>query len=618
MGTTTSIPQGALVVYRGRPAYVEHVGPRLALWTADGQRVRVRPKDVILLHPGPADAPPRLPGHIDWPPLLEAWEVLQGEEPLSLAELAALAYGDYTPATAWAVWQALQDGLYFTGSPQAIQARTPDDVEALRRQREQRQRQREAWHAFLARAKQGRVDPEADAEFIREVEQVALGQRERSRVLEALGVRQTPVEAHRLLLQWGVWSPRVNPYPARYGIVTHAPRHSLPSLPDEPRLDLTHLPAWAIDDEGSQDPDDALSWDGERLWVHVADVAALVPPDSPADVEARERGSSVYLPEGVVPMLPDAARERLGLGLHPVSPALSFGLRLDEHAQIRDVLIRPTWVRVRRLTYEEAEALLDREPDLARMWELARRYAARRLRQGARLVSLPEVKVRVQLPDGPIQIKPLLPLRSRDLVREAMLMAGEAVAQYARQHNLPLPYTTQPPPREVDDVPAGLAGMYALRRTFHRSEYKSVPAPHGGLGLEAYVQATSPLRRYLDLVVHQQLRAHLAGQATLDARAVLERVGMAEAVREHVRLAERRSRRHWILVYLLENPDWQGEGIVVDQQPPWVTVIIPDLGLIERVHARGDVPLNSHVLVRVRNVSLPDLRVHLEWLGIQG
>ncbi|NPA26477.1 MAG: RNB domain-containing ribonuclease, partial [Chloroflexi bacterium] len=378
MSESPPISQGALVVYRGRPAYVEQVGPRLALWTADGKRVRVRPKDVVLLHPGPVSAPPRLPTEIDWPPLLEAWEVLQGEDPITLAELAALAYGDYTPATAWTVWQALQDGLYFEGTPEALQARSPEDVEALREQREQRQRQREAWHAFLARAKQGQVDPEADAAFLREVEELALGQRHRSRVLEALGVKQTPVEAHRLLLQWGIWSPRVNPYPARYGIPLHTPEHPLPELPEESRLDLTALPAWAIDDAGSQDPDDALSWDGERIWVHVADVAALVTPDSPADLEARHRGSSVYLPEGVIPMLPDAARERLGLGLQPISPALSFGLRLDGQGQIQDVIIRPTWVKVQRLTYEEAEALLDQDPNLARLWEWARRYAARR------------------------------------------------------------------------------------------------------------------------------------------------------------------------------------------------------------------------------------------------
>jgi hypothetical protein len=89
----------------------------------------------------------------------------------------------------------------------------------------------------------------------------------------------------------------------------------LPELPDEERLDLTGLPAYAIDDEGNLDPDDALSLDGDRLWVHIADVAALVRPGSPADLEARARGATLYLPETTVPMLPAAAVPRMGLGL---------------------------------------------------------------------------------------------------------------------------------------------------------------------------------------------------------------------------------------------------------------------------------------------------------------
>jgi len=618
MTDTTNPAPGALVVYKNRPARVEKIGPRWELLTADGQRVRVRPKDVVWLHPGPAPTPPRFPHALAPEPLHEAWEVLQGEPPVSLEELATLAYGEFTPATAWAVWQVLQEDLLFQGTPQAIRARPAAEVEALRQQRAARAARRRAWEAFLRRAREGQVDPIADAAFIEEVEALALGRRSTSRVLEALGVKQTPAEAHRLLLQWRVWSPRVNPYPARYGIVTTEPDLPLPPLPTEPRLDLTHLPAWAIDDEGSQDPDDALSWDGERIWVHVADVAALVPPESPADQEARQRGSSVYLPEGVVPMLPDAARQHLGLGLAEVSPALSFGIRLGPEGQLEDVVIRLTWVRVTRWTYAQAEARLDHEPALTALWEGLRRYMNYRHRQGALTVHMPEVKVRVEAPDGPIHITPLPPLRSRDLVREAMILAGEAAARFAQTHAIPVPYTTQPPPREVDEVPPGLAGMYALRKTFFRSEYKTEPAPHSGLGLAAYVQATSPLRRYLDLVVHQQLRAFLRGDPLLDAAAVLERVGMAEASRSHVRLAERKSRRHWTLVYLLEHPGWEGEGVVVEQTPPWITVVLPALGLEARVHARGEVPLNSTVQVRVRSVALPDLKVHLEFLGVFG
>jgi hypothetical protein len=93
------------------------------------------------------------------------------------------------------------------------------------------------------------------------------------------GLPETPQAAHRLLARVGYWSAKHNPYPARCKAAAADPDLPVPTLPDEERLDLTHLPAFAIDDEGNQDPDDAVSLDGERIWVHVADVAALVAPD---------------------------------------------------------------------------------------------------------------------------------------------------------------------------------------------------------------------------------------------------------------------------------------------------------------------------------------------------
>ena len=268
---------------------------------------------------------------------------------------------------------------------------------------------------------------------------------------------------------------------------------------------LSHLVALAIDDEGNEEPDDALSLEGERLWVHVADVSALVSPDSPADLEARARGSTLYLPDGPVPMLPPEAVARLGLGLDEVSPALSFGLELDEAGELRTVEILPSWVRITRLTYEEAATRLDEEP-LRGLDRLAARYQERRYALGAISLDLPEV--RIWLEGERIRIRPIAPLRSRDIVTEAMLMAGEGAARFALERGLPLPFTTQAPPTS-DDRPRDLAGMFALRRTLRPSEYSSVPGPHAGLGLPAYAQATSPLRRYLDLVVHQQIRAWL-------------------------------------------------------------------------------------------------------------
>ena len=150
------------------------------------------------------------------------------------------------------------------------------------------------------------------------------------------------------------------------------------------RRDLTHLPAFAIDDPWTDTPDDAVSFEPEtgRLWVHVADAAALVAPDSPLDLDARARATSLYLPETVVPMLPEAATPALGLGLGEVSPALSFALTVNADGELTEVEVVPSLVHVSRLSYEEAEARLAEEP-FRTIYALGLASEARRQRDGA-------------------------------------------------------------------------------------------------------------------------------------------------------------------------------------------------------------------------------------------
>jgi exoribonuclease-2 len=598
--------QDSLVLYKTRPARVLRAGRKIEIELEGGEIVSVRPKDVTLLHPGPVHSLAELQPQAG--EVQTAWELLAGST-TDLSELAELAYGDDTPATAWAAWEQVAGGLYFEGTPEEIVACTSEEVTKELAAREARAASERAWAAFLKRAHAGRALPE-DGPFLREVEDLALGRLDRSRVLRELGRAESPENAHALLLELGYWDQTVDPYPQRLGVATAAPEQGLPDLPDEVRVDLTHLPAFAIDDEGNQEPDDAISLDGDSLWVHVADVAALVPPGSPPDVEARGRGAALYLPEGTVPMLPWETIERLGLGLAEVSPALSFRLDLTSQGQVAGLEIVPSWVRVTRLTYEEADSRLEDEP-LRSLYHLARRFQSRRQEQGALSLDLPEV--RIQVNGDEVTIRSLLPLRSRDLVTEAMLMAGVAVARFALEHDIPLPFTTQDPPTTDERPQAGdLAAMFAMRRSLRPSEYSTVAGPHAGLGLDVYAQATSPLRRYLDLVVHQQLRAHVRGEALLDSQEVLERVGATAAVWGQVRSAERQSRQHWTMVYLAKHPDWTGDGVLVDRRDSRSLVLLPDLDLDTWVHLRRDLPLNSRVELALRKVNLPELRAHFQ------
>ncbi len=597
---TTETPRaGSLVLYKTRAARVAEMGAKLLIETEDGKRVSVRPKDVTLLHPGPIQNLSRLgEAEGDWE---TAWELLAGET-TTLEELAELAYGEFTPKTAWAAWQLVAEGVHFRGEPGAIEARSPEDVAKDQAARHAKAAEKAAWQAFVGRVAAGKV-AEEDGPFVEEIERLAYGEIEKSAVMRNLGRDQTPRAAHALLLAIKRWDTAVNPYPRRMAVPMDAPEVAVPDLPHEERLDLTHLPAFAIDDEGNQDPDDALSIDGRRLWVHVADAAAIAPPDSPLDVEARGRGATLYLPEGAAPMLPRAATHVLGLGLNDVSPALSFGLDLDDAGAVERVEVARTRVRVTRLTYAEADARLDEEP-FKRLHEIAQASEARRLRNGALTIDLPEVKLTID--DGRVDIRPLPPLRSRGLVSEAMLMAGQAAARFAVERGIPFPFTVQAPPSEHEKID-GLAGMYALMRALKPSQQRSAPGAHAGLGLDAYVQATSPMRRYLDLVVHQQLRAHLRGEEPLDEQAMIERVGAAAAVSGLVRKAERMSVQHWTLVYLMQQKNWAGEGILVARRDRSGRVIIPDLALETRVQVPSDTKLNTRLPLRFSGASLPEL-----------
>ncbi len=599
----TALQTGALVVYKNKPARIRELGDKIEIDLPGGKTQRVRDKDVQWLHAGPVARLDGLGEGLSGEP--DEARALMEQEALPIADVAELVFSTATPETVWATWLLLQDGLHFHGSAQALHAQSDAHVEKQRAARAAEQAAAKAEAAQLERFRKGEMIPE-DASALSDVELLAYGKSSNSRILKALGIEQTPQLAHNLLLRLGHWNTQHNPYPARYAAPTDSCEGEVPALREEARRDLTALSAFAIDDVGNTDPDDAISLEGDRIWVHIADVAALVDPDSPLDLAARERGSSLYLPEGTRSMLPHALVEQLGMGLASESPALSIGFRLNQDGEVEDIDITPSRVRVQRITYAEAEQQLDQAP-LSALWILAQRYQEIRRARGAIRLQLPEVKLRVE--DGHVQIRPLPWLRSRDLVTEFMLMAGEAAARYAQQHGLAFPYSTQPPPEPLenpadDRAPETLPEMVAFRKRFQRSQLKSTPDTHHGLGMAAYSQVTSPMRRYLDLVAHQQLRAHLRDADPLDDQALIERVGAAEALIGNLRRSERESNRHWTLVWFLQNPEWQGEAIIANIERGRAHVVIPALAYEARVRAPEGAEIGQAIQLAVREVDL--------------
>jgi exoribonuclease-2 len=355
--------------------------------------------------------------------------------------------------------------------------------------------------------------------------------------------------------------------------------------------------------------------------VHIADVSSLVTPDSELDIEARALGTNVYLPDQTIHMLPTNITDKLGLGLQEESHALSIGFHIAEDGELKDIEVCFSDIKVTRTTYDDADKEL--ETTFADLREVTDRFYQRRLNNNAAMLDLPEVNINVK--DGVIAVRPYSRGGSRQIVTEAMLAAGEAISRFASENNIPIPYAYQPEPEEIQH-PTKMSEHYAYRRCFKASRHATAPESHFGLGLPIYTRVTSPIRRYLDLIVHQQLRAFLTGQVTgqkagqeiLDHEALVERIGLADESSLAARKAERSSNQHWKLLYLKQesadgsqgDKNWQGEAVVVMQNERNTTVILPGLALEPRLRKVEGTELDQSVTVQMQSVNIPDLRAN--------
>ncbi|MDC7233240.1 MAG: RNB domain-containing ribonuclease [Spirochaetales bacterium] len=599
----------ALVLYKQVPARINEIlSDKIVIALPDGKEKKVRPKDIFVLHPGPV----KTINDIQVPPSQteEAWELLQGESP-SLQELAELAFSEFTPESAWGAFLLLNRTPWFRGAVDDISVRTPEEVERIQKEEAEKKEAEERWAGFISVLKKGQIQEE-NRGFLTDLEQYCLQKSKRSRILQELGKQQSPENAHRLLLQLGVWDLRRNPWPERYDMPLDAPSFALEEGIAVERRDLTHMEAYAIDDEGNKDPDDALSFADGKFWVHIADSSSLIPAGTDADREARGRAANLYIPETTVPMLPPEATEKLGLGLQETSRALSFAYTLDDECNVTDCEIFFSTVKVTRTTYGDAETKLQEEP-FKSMIRVTDRFNAWRQENGALSLQLPEVKIRVDK-EGDIRITPLEEYKSRDMVAAAMMMTGFHCARFARDNNIPIPYVVQPAPE--GDVPEASpddpASMVQLRKFMKRSQTTTIGGPHSGMGLPVYTRATSPLRRYSDLLVQQQIRLYLAKEPLLSEEDILEGTASCESVTGRVTLSERASNLHWKLVYLSENPDWEGEGVLVGRADRQMIVQIPSLALETRIALKEKLPLNSRIPVALERVDIPGQQVQFK------
>lgn len=325
------------------------------------------------------------------------------------------------------------------------------------------------------------------------------------------------------------------------------------------RRDLTALGLVTIDGEDARDFDDAVFVErvpaGYRLVVAIADVAHYVRPDTALDAEATARGTSVYFPNAVLPMLP----ERLSNGTCSLRPnedrlCLVADLVLDRSAKMLEAELYEAVMRSRaRCTYTAVATLLAGEKvpalealrgDFAVAGELARKLTAMRRERGAIDFDLPEAHVEIGDDGRPLRIARRERNDAHRLVEEFMLAANEAVARYFSARGLPTVYRVhaEPDPEKLQAFarlaaahgfelgPGGevdgkalneflgrIAGQpeqralnHLLLRSMMQAIYSAENVGHFGLAASHYLHFTSPIRRYPDLMVHRLLKQHWA------------------------------------------------------------------------------------------------------------
>src|SRR5437867_7661787 len=355
----------------------------------------------------------------------------------------------------------------------------------------------------------------------------------------------------------------------------------------ESREDLRKEFIVTIDPDDARDFDDAIQVEKTstdwRLGVHIADVAAYVEPASALDREARRRGNSVYLPDRVIPMLP----ERLSNGVCSLNPGVdrlthSVFIHFDKHGVVKSARFARSVIRsAHRLTYKQAYAILTSPPgdqlgeQLHLAWELAALLRRKRFQHGSLDLDFPEVKVWVDKEGRPVRLERVENDESHQLIEEFMLAANEAVARELKNRAVPTIYRVHENPdpeklaeyREfvlsfdykvgdlthrvelqrllasINGKPEEQALEVALLKSLKRARYFSQPLGHYGLAKANYLHFTSPIRRYADLVVHRALGRDTAGTRGRSARSAgaHRHPDMAEiaSIAEHISVTER-------------------------------------------------------------------------------
>lgn len=567
----------------------------------------------------------------------ELWSLLAGEEEGYGAEaLAEFVFADAPTDDHVAAVQRIlfKDRLYFQFKDTSFYARSPEKVE----QREleiQREEQKESrldegaeWLKAVWQRKSQTVFAARD-DLIESLKSFCLFAQESpdyafvKELLQRAEISPHPLSAFRVLTRLGIWQENENLYlhqqnispefpPEVEELASHRAQARIPSEQlNQHRRDLRGLHIFTIDGALTRDYDDALSLTTlenglYEVGIHIADAAEYVELNDSVDQEAQERTASIYLPDARISMLPPALSEGIcSLRAGEDRLAVSFFIRMDDEGHIHDSEIVPSLVNVNdQLTYQEVNESVADDPVLQQLYQLSLKIRKYRLAHGAVILPLPEVQVYVNSA-GMIHIsKYKKETPSQIIVSEWMIAANGLAASFLADRDIPAIYRSQAEcKRETNHVESEheLFHVYRQRRLFARAELSTRPGMHCSLAMPYYTSITSPIRRYIDLLVQRQLKHALKNDSPLYTEDELRQmITKLASIQSKIFFIQRKWVRYWILKYLEQEDIHALNALVLDQNNRFVHLLLPDF-LIEANMPVPEKPrLQPGELVRVK------------------
>lgn len=608
--------------------------------------------------------------------LKDLWENTIGDlEKIELPDALSLLYTDPQAEHYLGLVRALRaERIYFKSiDPQCYALRTPEIVANLKRQADALERREEIIEAFtneatsllaLPRAErilafeEGREetrDPawawiEDYALFGQDAENWAEAELRIDRLAARLnrGFQGTAhFRARALLREIAYWGDDISIELLKYDIskefddaIEDEALRVYKKAPDfSSRRDLRSLECFSIDDNDTLDIDDALSLESlpngqHRLGIHIAAPAWSIAFDSPLEREARQRATTIYLPKCRVPMLPMILSEH-GLSLIPneARAAISFLLNFDAKNQLISYDIVPSVIQSRqRISYDTAEQRIEFGADsiadnLRTILDITDASQQERRMHGSIEIDLPEFKLKYDATSEKYQHELIdSSMMSRQLVSECMVMANVLAAKFCDEHKIACLFRTQasphsmPSPEELAEMPNALMRGLTMRRNMLPAVSSMTPDWHAGLGVSHYLQVTSPLRRYADLLLHYQLEHYFQhGSARFSGEEFSTLLAETDHGLEAARGASGEANRNAVYLYLAQHKGETVEAIIVNypqERSDHAQVFLTATMLRANVSTKMRWPLGSLCTLKIDHVDPEQNTISLQFIDL--